>query len=104
MKSSAQAVTAGAPVPQPAEEARPVVSPAGEVRPLHAVERVTDISDGPMGERLAVRKAELAAHPHRARLAIDHQRIHRVFFHITAAATVEHEVGGEECQCGVGIC
>jgi hypothetical protein len=66
----AKAVTAaGAAVPQPAEVARPRVAPAGEVRPLHAVERVTDIAEGPMGERLAARMAELAAHPFLAWLA-----------------------------------
>jgi hypothetical protein len=37
-----------------------VIAPAGDVRPLHAVESAVE---GPMGERLAARKAELAAHP-----------------------------------------
>jgi len=56
----AWAVTAGAAVPRPAAAARQTVASSGDVRPLHAVEQT---ADGPMGERLAVRKAELAAHP-----------------------------------------
>jgi hypothetical protein len=56
----AKAVTAGAAVPRPAQAARPAVALGGEVRPLHTVEQS---SEGPMGERLAARKAELAAHP-----------------------------------------
>ena len=56
----ASAVTAGAAPPQPARNAQRAVAPGASVRPLHAVEHVID---GPMGERLAARKAELAAHP-----------------------------------------
>ena len=56
----AQAAAAGAAVPRPAQAARPAVALGGEVRPLHTVERG---SAGPMGERLAERKAALAAHP-----------------------------------------
>lgn len=62
----AQAAAAGAAVPEPAREARPRVALGGEVRPLHAVEQVIT---GPMGERLAARKGELAAHPFLAWLA-----------------------------------
>jgi hypothetical protein len=62
----AQAVTAGAAVPRPAQAARPAVALGGEVRPLHAVEQS---SPGPLGERLAERKAALAGHPFLAWLA-----------------------------------
>src|SRR4029078_13127059 len=62
----AQAVTSGAALPRPAQAARPAVALGGEVRPLHTVEQG---SAGPMGERLAERKAALAAHPFLAWLA-----------------------------------
>ncbi len=62
----AWAITAGAAVPRPAWAARREVARSRDVRPLHAVERAPD---GPLGARLAARKAELAAHPFLAWLA-----------------------------------
>ena len=62
----ASAVTAGAAVPRPARAARREVARSRDVRPLHAVEQEPH---GPIGARLAVRKAELAAHPFLAWLA-----------------------------------
>ena len=57
----APAVTAGAAMPQPAREARPAVAPGA--RRAAAARRRAGVAGGPMGERLAARKAELAAHP-----------------------------------------